>query len=41
MLPIADTYPALTKKVLSTMVAVNRNVDFKYFVKCDDDTYVR
>ena len=41
LLPMLDSYPTLTKKVLNTMVVLNRNVEFKFLIKCDDDTYIR
>ena len=41
LLPVLDSYPTLTKKVLTTMVMLHRNVEFKFLAKVDDDTYVR
>ncbi|XP_071743230.1 beta-1,3-galactosyltransferase 6 isoform X2 [Lepeophtheirus salmonis] len=41
ILPVFDTYITLTKKVLETFIQINRNVDFKYLLKVDDDSYAR
>jgi hypothetical protein len=41
LLPLLDSYPTLTTKLLKMFVVLNRNIQFKYLVKLDDDTYVR
>ncbi|XP_059091229.1 beta-1,3-galactosyltransferase 6-like [Tigriopus californicus] len=40
ILPVEDAFDLLTKKVLATLVQLDRNVQFKYLLKVDDDTYV-
>eukprot|EP00095_Tigriopus_kingsejongensis_P002593 snap_masked-scaffold1258_size52332-processed-gene-0.3 protein:Tk02593 transcript:snap_masked-scaffold1258_size52332-processed-gene-0.3-mRNA-1 annotation:"beta- -galactosyltransferase 6-like" len=39
-LPMEESFDLLTKKVLSTLVQVDRNIDFKYLMKVDDDSFV-
>lgn len=38
-LPIFDSYPNLPTKILHSFVQVDRNVDFKFLLKVDDDSY--
>ena len=42
MLPnIKDSYNVLTKKLLAALVYIHHNVQFRFLLKCDDDTYVQ
>ncbi|KAK9888470.1 hypothetical protein WA026_000719 [Henosepilachna vigintioctopunctata] len=45
LLPIQDTYQHLTLKVLKSFTWINEQfdfgLDFKYVLKCDDDSFVR
>lgn len=38
---VVDSYQALTKKLLASLVYVHYSVKFRFLMKCDDDTYVR
>ncbi|XP_066988984.1 beta-1,3-galactosyltransferase 6-like [Macrobrachium rosenbergii] len=38
---VIDSYEALTKKLLAAFVYVHFNVKFRFFMKCDDDTFVQ
>ena len=38
---VKDSYSALTKKLLASLVYVQHNVMFRFLLKCDDDTYVQ
>ena len=38
---VYDSYEALTKKLLASLVYVHNNVRFRFMLKCDDDTYVQ
>ena len=40
-LPLIDSYQTLTSKVLAALIQLNRNVQFKYLLKVDDDSYVQ
>jgi galactosylxylosylprotein 3-beta-galactosyltransferase len=40
-LPVAEEFQRLTNKILTTFVQIDRNVQFKYLLKVDDDTFVR
>ena len=38
---IKDSYSTLTKKLLASLVYIHYNVQFRFLLKCDDDTYVQ
>ncbi|XP_063587024.1 beta-1,3-galactosyltransferase 6-like [Penaeus indicus] len=38
---VIDSYSALTKKLLASLVYVHYNVKFRFLMKCDDDSYVQ
>lgn len=37
---LQDSYGTLTKKLLYSLKDINKDYDFDYLLKCDDDTYV-
>lgn len=41
LLPVADTYAALTSKLAGSLTWAHRNLNFQYLMKVDDDTFVR
>jgi len=40
ILPLFDSYEALTNKVLESIVFVQKHYRFDYLLKCDDDSFV-
>ncbi|XP_076054852.1 beta-1,3-galactosyltransferase 6-like [Oratosquilla oratoria] len=38
---IIDSYQALTKKLLASLVFVHYHIKFRFLLKCDDDTFVQ
>ena len=40
LLPIHDSYTALTSKVLKSLEFSHKNFKFEFLLKCDDDTFV-
>ena len=40
LIDLVDSFANLTRKVLSSFVWTTKNVQFSYFLKCDDDTFV-
>ena len=40
ILPVFDSYEALTNKVLESIVFVQKHYRFNYLLKCDDDSFV-
>lgn len=38
---LLDSYENLTNKLIQSLVQVEAQLDFKYLLKCDDDTYVK
>uniref|UniRef100_A0A2P2I6G9 Hexosyltransferase n=1 Tax=Hirondellea gigas TaxID=1518452 RepID=A0A2P2I6G9_9CRUS len=38
---IKDSYNTLSKKLLASLVYIHKNVQFRFLLKCDDDTYVQ
>ena len=40
VLPIQDAYTSLTQKMLASFVQIERNVNFSFLLKVDDDSFV-
>jgi galactosylxylosylprotein 3-beta-galactosyltransferase len=40
VLPIQETYTTLTQKILASFVHIERNVNFSFLLKVDDDSFV-
>ena len=40
VLPIQETYTTLTQKILESFVQIERNVNFSFLLKVDDDSFV-
>jgi hypothetical protein len=40
VLPIQETYTTLTRKILASFVQIERNVNFSFLLKVDDDSFV-
>ena len=40
VLPIQETYTGLTQKILASFVQIERNVNFSFLLKVDDDSFV-
>ena len=38
---VIDSYKTLTRKLLSSLVYINKNINFRYLLKVDDDSYVQ
>ena len=38
---VKDSYTALTKKLLASLLYIHQNVQFRFLLKCDDDSYVQ
>lgn len=38
---VRDSYKTLTKKVLTSLVIVDKEYSFKFILKCDDDSFVQ